>query len=93
MRGKLNCPNCGAPITDTTCPFCGSVFYDFATFDDRKPTYIRMNWNGQIITAKAVMQAASISMEPDAFPLMNIEFIAVPDDAGVIFKYERRSDE
>ena len=26
MKDELNCPNCGAPITSTECPYCGSVF-------------------------------------------------------------------
>lgn len=91
MRSKLNCPNCGAPITGIECPYCGSVFYDFVTLDSTKPTYIRMVWNDQIITSRVVMRGASISMEPDAFPLMTIDFIAAPDD-GVTIRQERRTD-
>lgn len=26
IKNKSNCPNCGAPITGTECPYCGSVF-------------------------------------------------------------------
>lgn len=26
IRDEFNCPNCGAPITSTECPYCGSVF-------------------------------------------------------------------
>lgn len=26
IRDKFNCPNCGAPISNTECPYCGSVF-------------------------------------------------------------------
>ena len=29
----LNYPNCGAPISDDKCAFCGTVIYDFATID------------------------------------------------------------
>ena len=93
MRSKLNCPNCGAPITSTECPYCGSIFYDFATLDSRKPTYIRMVWNDQIITARAVMRSATVTIEHDALPTMEIEFMAVPDDDGVTIKQERRADE
>ena len=28
MENKLNCPNCGAPRTDTICEYCGTVFYN-----------------------------------------------------------------
>ena len=90
MRDKLNCPNCGAPITGVECPYCGSVFYDFATLDSTRPTYIRMVWNDQIITSRAVMRTATINIEYDALPTIEVEFIAVPDDDGVTIKQERR---
>ena len=93
MRDKLNCPNCGAPITSTECPYCGSVFYDFVTLDSTKPTYIRMVWNDQIIMSRVVMRTATINIEPDAFPAIEIEFVAVPDDDGVTIRQERRTDE
>ena len=25
-KKQVNCPNCGAPITDTKCPYCGTSF-------------------------------------------------------------------
>lgn len=93
MRNKLNCPNCGAPITGMECPYCGSVFYDFVTLDSEKPTYIRMAWNDQIIMSKVVMRTATINIEHDALPAIEIEFMAVPDDDGVTIRQERRSDE
>ena len=92
MRDKLNCPNCGAPITGMECPYCGSVFYDFATLDSEKPTYIRMKWNDQIITTRALMRSATINVEWDSLPTIEIEFIAVPDYEGVTIKQERRTD-
>ena len=42
MRDRLNCPNCGAPITSTKCPYCGSVFFDFVTLDDGEQTYTQI---------------------------------------------------
>ena len=53
MRERLNCPNCGAPIIDTECPYCGTLFYDFASIDLDKPTYIRIKRGNELITAKA----------------------------------------
>ena len=92
MRDKLNCPNCGAPITGVECPYCGSVFYDFVTLDSTKPTYIRMVWDDQIITSRVVMRTATINIEYDALPAIEIEFLAVPDDDGVMIRQERRAD-
>lgn len=92
MRDRLNCPNCGAPITGIECPYCGSVFYDFVTLHSTKPTYIRMAWNDQIITSRVVMRTATINIdEYDALPAIEIEFIAVPDDDGVTIRQERRT--
>lgn len=42
MKDLLNCPNCGAPIQNDICPYCGSVFLDWATFDVRKPTFVKI---------------------------------------------------
>jgi hypothetical protein len=39
-KSELNCPNCGAPITGEYCPYCGSVFYDWAALDSNKPKVI-----------------------------------------------------
>lgn len=89
MRDKLNCPNCGAPITSTKCPYCGTVFYDFATLDSTKPTYIRMVWNDRIVTSRVVMRTASINFELDAPPAMEIEFMVI----GEMTQQERRTDE
>lgn len=38
----LNCPNCGAPIQSDICPYCGSVFLDWACFDMNRPTFIKI---------------------------------------------------
>ena len=62
MREKLNCPNCGAPITGVECEYCGTLFYDFASIDLDKPTYLKIKWNDQIITCKAVMRSFNIEL-------------------------------
>lgn len=42
MRDRFNCPNCGAPITSTKCPYCGSVLFDFIQLDNKKQTYTQI---------------------------------------------------
>ena len=42
MRDILNCPNCGAPIEKSYCPYCGAVFLDWACFDVTRPTFVKI---------------------------------------------------
>ncbi len=99
---RHNCPNCGAPITETECPYCGTVFYDFASIDSDKPTYIRMNWYGNQIVFRAIMRSAEIEVRDDSIPYYvdnkremiqisrevtaNIEFMILEDDDGILLK-------
>lgn len=55
---KTNCINCGAAkeLSDAICPFCGTKYADFTTFDvmSSDPIYIQIrNREGQPVTAKA----------------------------------------
>ena len=93
MRDKLNCPNCGEPITSIECPYCGSIFYDFATLDSNKPTYLRLIWNEQIVTTRVVLRSTTVNINYYNLPLIDIELMAVPDDDGVTIRQERRTDE
>ena len=84
---ELNCPNCGAPITDVTCPYCGTVFYDFASLRDDKPTYIRINFNDNYIVCRARMNTATLNIyERDSLPDVDINFTVYPDDKGVFLE-------
>ena len=90
---RHNCPNCGAPIESTQCPYCGTVFYDFTVIDSDKPTYIRMNWRGHQMVFKAVMRSVEVNMSSGSLfwrggDTMDavIEFIILPDDDGVLMK-------
>ena len=42
MKDVYNCPNCGAPIAKDYCPYCGSVFLDWASFDVNTPTFVKI---------------------------------------------------
>lgn len=54
-KSELNCPNCGAPITGEYCPYCGSVFYDWAALDTNTPKYIKFKLGDRVVMAKAIM--------------------------------------
>lgn len=101
-KSELNCPNCGAPITGEYCPYCGSVFYDWAALDMDKPRYIKIKLGGQTIMAKAILRHCAMSTENSpqmlyaddrvyatvmAPPVMTIETeFEVIPDDGVMYK-------
>lgn len=61
MKNFLNCPNCGAPIESEICPYCGTVFIDFASMDTDKPFYLAIKHNGTVIKCKAMIEHAQLS--------------------------------
>lgn len=79
MREVLNCPNCGAPIAGDRCPYCGTVFYDFASIDMDKPSYIKMRLNGHVVMFKGILRNVDIEMVFDQLPSITAEFTVIPD--------------
>lgn len=64
--GIHNCPNCAAPINSERCPYCGTLFVDFAAMDADKPFFMKIKKDGSVFIAKVVMNSASIYSESDA---------------------------
>ena len=62
-NGSKNCPNCGAPIESEQCPYCGSIFIDFACLDADKPFYIKVKHDRKIVISK--VRLTSISAHRD----------------------------
>ena len=92
MRDKLNCPNCGAPITATECPYCGTVFYDFSAMSFDKPTYVKAEvYENQLIISRAKLTDFTMALEPNTCGRLEISMILLPDDRGVYL--ERRAKE
>lgn len=68
MRDKLNCPNCGAPITEERCPYCGTLFYDFVNIDPKNPIYLRIKLqDGSIVVCKANLNTLTLTHQNDCF--------------------------
>lgn len=63
MNERLNCPNCGAPIEDWKCAYCGTVILSVGAIEIGAPTFVRIKtkhgkyWLVQI-------KITSISLEP-----------------------------
>lgn len=64
-NGALTCPQCGAPITDEKCEYCGVIFYDFACVECNKPFYLKVKHDDQINIYKVVMDEASVTSSMD----------------------------
>ena len=62
-NGSKNCPNCGAPIETEKCPYCGTMFLDFAAMDADQPFYMKIKQDGQIYILKAKMTSMELKTE------------------------------
>lgn len=64
-NGALTCPQCGAPITDEKCEYCGVIFYDFACVECNKPFYLKIKHDDQVNIFKVVMDEANVTISSD----------------------------
>lgn len=80
MKDLLNCPNCGAPITKDFCPYCGSVFLDWATFSVEQPTFVKIQTpDGKYHLVKLGLEILELRSDPfvpfyDDVPIHRWEF-------------------
>ena len=85
MRDKLNCPNCGAPISGFRCEYCGTQFWDLADMELNRDGYLRIRIRDEIISVKAIPTNISIDYKYSGgfnpfgyeYPTVNIEFAAI----------------
>lgn len=64
-NGSKNCPNCGAPIETEKCPYCGTMFLDFAAMDADQPFYMKVKQDGKIYILKVKMSSMELRIEPN----------------------------
>lgn len=99
MKELLNCPNCGAPIEDTKCLYCGSVFIDFASMDMDKPFYLKFKHDGKVMTCKARIDHAEVYLCADDQVLstfmsnkqehrLDVQMSIVEDDGAFVKEYD-----
>jgi len=90
----LNCPNCRTPIQSDICPYCGSVFLDWACFDMNRPTFVKVRDHlGHIKLLKIIPISADLTAKNNSYNLyannrryeqvrqelkIEAEFVAVP---------------
>ena len=101
MNEIINCPNCGAPITGVRCKYCGTQFFNMADIEYGEAGYIRVKYNGRIITAKAVPKEIDFYHAFDNIDFLldgkfftaanqrieiNVAFDVVQDENGVLWR-------
>ena len=57
-KGRTNCPNCGAPIDSTQCPYCKTSFYDFGAIEVGKPAWFRFKVYDRVYIFKGMSNAS-----------------------------------
>ena len=73
MAGK-SCPNCSAPITSEKCPYCGTVFVDFAVMTIDKPFWIKVKAGDSKFMAEVLMPSISIEASTTKPMTISAEF-------------------
>lgn len=83
VREKLNCPNCGAPISGTVCDYCGTVFLDFGAIEIFKPMWLRIRLAGRLTCLRVIPERLSIETIPQRVMFYADDTIQSPTlDAG-----------
>lgn len=62
-KDLLNCPNCGAPINDEQCPYCGTAFVDFAAMDTERPFYVKIKQGDDAYIFKVRLRNVELTQE------------------------------
>jgi hypothetical protein len=68
---KLNCPNCGAPISavDNKCPYCNTSYFDLSSIDinNNEPFYLKIQMGKMTLTQLVrVLPDTSINLESNS---------------------------
>lgn len=89
-NGSKNCPNCGAPIETEKCPYCGTVFVDFAAMDADQPFYMTVKKGGKVYILKVKMSSMVIKTEPNVVydPLESTSLYIMPSTSSLTLDFD-----
>jgi hypothetical protein len=73
---KLNCPNCGAPISadNNKCPYCNTSYFDLSSIDinNDEPFYLKVRMGKMTLTQLVrVLPDMSINFESNSCSICN----------------------
>lgn len=86
---RLNCPNCGAPIVNGKCDYCGAIFLDFANINVGDLTYLNVRINDKILFLKTVTNSVTLNMSSESCPVLEANFTIYEacDGEGLMDEY------
>ena len=88
-NGSKNCPNCGALIETEKCPYCGTMFLDFAAMDADQPFYMKIKQDGQIYILKAKMTSTELKTEyNDAYDVFESRWLRLRSISSVTLDFD-----
>lgn len=58
-----NCPNCGAPIANDICPYCGTGILDWSALELGKENWVKIKFNGEVVLIKALLYNFRVNYE------------------------------
>ena len=73
---KLNCPNCGAPISadNNKCPYCNTSYFDLSSIDinSNEPFYLKIRMGKMTLTQLVrVLPDMSFNFESNSCSIYN----------------------
>lgn len=76
MREEFNCPNCGAPINNERCEYCGTQFYDLADLQLNCESFLRVKINDKILLLKVIPREVTLEHSFNTYPYLTMGFTA-----------------
>lgn len=103
---RYNCPNCGAPIQEDKCQYCGTVIHDFSALKLHQENFIKLRIGDKIITFRALFQSMQVDYPPseglyaddklvfslDTPPCVHMDFEIMRDERGVYTETIRKEE-
>ena len=88
-NGSKNCPNCGAPIETEKCPYCGTMFLDFAAMDADQPFYMKVKKDGKIYILKVKMTSIDLKTEcNDVYDTFGSRLLTLRPTSGLTLDFD-----
>ena len=88
-NGSKNCPNCGAPIETETCPYCGTMFLDFAAMDADQPFYMKVKQHGKIYILKVKMTSTDLKTEcNDVYDIFGSRLLTLTSTSSLTLDFD-----
>ena len=88
-NSSKNCPNCGAPIETEKCPYCGTMFLDFAAMDADQPFCMKVKQDGKVYILKVKMASMELKTEcNDLYDTFGSRLLALTSTSSLTLDFD-----